>query len=405
MPLINECRICSSKNLVSIIDLGEQPWCNNFITKTERRLGIPKYPLELMLCKDCTLPQLSFNVPKEVMFKNHTYVSGTTKTLSYHFKKIAEYTIKKFKIKPDDLILDIGGNDGTNLLQYRALGCNNLINVESAENIAEMSRKNKINTINEYFNYSLSFQLKEQVKLVSAAGVFFHLEDLHNVCRGIKEILIPKKGIFAVQCMYMGEILKNLSFDSIYHEHLLYYTKKSLIQLMEMYDLYPLECIESEIHGGSLIFYFTNDKKKANKIDLIDNFSLKDYKKFAKKIVKYKEDINELFESIKKKTIHCYGAPAKGNTLLNYTGIGKYIKLVEEANPLKCGLYTPGSNLPIVHFSEVKIKPDYYLVLSWNFLEEFLIKEEEYLQKGGKFIIPFPNKPFIIDKNNYKKYL
>jgi len=400
---INKCRICDSKYLKSIIDLGDQPWCNDF-TDEIYWADCQNYPLELTLCLDCSLPQLNYTVSKEDMFSKHAYVSGTTKTLATHFKKIAEHTIKNYNLKPEDCILDIGGNDGTNLLQYKSLGFHNLINVESASNIAEISKKNKINTINDYFDYTITYKLKEKVKLISAAGVFFHLEDLHSVCRGIKEILIPDDGIFVVQCMYMGDILENLNFDSIYHEHLLYYTKKSLVQLMGMYDLYPMECMRSEIHGGSLIFYFTNNKNKAKKIKL-DNFTLKDYQNFAKKVRRYKADIKTLFSNLQNKRIYGYGAPAKGNTLLHYTGIHKYIKLIEEANPLKCGLYTPGTGIEIMHYSEVPVKPDYYLVLSWNFLKEFLHKEIDYLNHGGKFIVPFPHKPFIIDKKNYKKYL
>lgn len=411
MQKIAGCRICGSTNLDLYFNLGEQPWCNNFLTL--QQVGYENYyPLQVAYCHNCSASQLLYTVPRAIMFSHHTYVSGTTKTLSKHFYEIAQDVVKTFDVKKDDLILDIGGNDGTNLLQYKKLGLDNLLNVESATNISQLSEQNNIKTINRFFDDQLEIDAK--AKVINASGVFFHLENLHSVCRAIKNILADD-GVFVVQFMYLGDIVKNLSFDGIYHEHLLYYTKKSLCHLLRMYDLYPSQFYHSEIHGGSIMAYFTKKEgnvyyKDGRNLDYEEQqaqlSNLKTYYQFADRVSRYKSKFYKMIEEIFKsgKTIVGYGSPAKSNTLINYTGISPFIKYIEEANQMKCGLYTPESHIEIKHFADVKERPDYYIVFSWNFLKEFIQKEKNYFENGGHFIVPFPNEPFIIDKNNYVNY-
>ena len=174
------------------------------------------------------------------MFKHHTYVSGTTKSLANHFYEIAKENVEQFNLKDGDVIYDIGGNDGTQLLQYKKLGINSVINIESATNIARLSSQNGIPTMNEFFNEDcIRPDGMKQVKLINAAGVFFHLEELHSVIKGIK-LALQEDGIFVVQFMYLGDMLEKLSFDGIYHEHLCYYSIDSLMKLLEPYGLITL---------------------------------------------------------------------------------------------------------------------------------------------------------------------
>ena len=248
-----ECRSCKSKNISQILDLGHHPWCNNFLTENE--LGEENlYPLNLVYCNDCELLQLDYTVPKETMFKNHTYVSSTTKTLKKHFLELAIENKNQFNLNEDDLILDIGGNDGTQLLQYKSIGLKNVINVESADNISEISAKSGVKTINEFFNEETvdKFIGEKTVKLINASGVFFHLEELHSVIEGIRKCLMDN-GVFVVQFMYAGTMVEKLNFDGIYHEHLCYYTLKSLSNLLEPYGLEIFDSYYSEIHSGSMV--------------------------------------------------------------------------------------------------------------------------------------------------------
>lgn len=399
---LEKCRSCGSKNFEHILNLGETPWCNDF--KFDHELKSEKYPLNLVYCKDCHLTQLDYTVEKEIMFSNHTYVSGTTKTLANHFYDIAKYITETYSIKKQDLIVDIGGNDGTNLLQYKKLGFNNLLNVESASNIADISSKNEILTWNCFFNeqfvkeYFLSVRNKK-AKIINAAGVFFHLEELHSVIRGIKNLL-SHDGVFVVQFMDLYDIVENTAFDAIYHEHLCYYSLESLQNLLDPYSLKIINCRWSPIHAGSMIAEIVHkDNIHDNIIYVFSeyNVDLNDLKKFSKRCFLKKKEIKDFLINLKKqgKKIYGYGSPAKGTTMLNYCEIDNTIidKLVE-INDLKIGRIAPGSNIPIVKESKDDV-PDFYYVLSWNFWDEIKEKNKDIIKKGVKFILPLPELRII----------
>jgi len=395
------CKSCKSENIDTILDLGEHPWCNNFLSKNE--LGKePLYPLVLTQCNDCNLLQLNYVVPKEIMFKNHTYVSSTTKTLSKHFLELAEENKNQFNLTENDLILDIGGNDGTQLKQYQSIGLTNVLNVESADNISELSTKNGVRTINDFFNEKVvDEQIGEKsVSLVNASGVFFHLEELHSVIRGIKKCL-KDNGVFVVQFMYAGTMVEKLNFDGIYHEHLCYYTLDSLSNLLNPYGLRIFDSYYSEIHSGSIIAKvckneaeYDQTSRHINTLKEDKKYDKNNFLKFANIVKSKKEDLKNLLTELKDKNpltkIYAYGAPAKGNTLLNYFGIDNtLIDKCVEVNDLKVGLYLPKSHIPIVK-ETVNDVPDYYLLLSHNFADEIIEKNKPLIENGVKFIIPFP---------------
>jgi hypothetical protein len=402
---MSNCRSCSSEHLKLIIDLGEQPWCNNFLKKEE--LGTEKkYPLRLMYCNSCELLQLNHTVNKEIMFGDHFYLSGMTSTLKKHFFDIAEENIKQFNISKDDLVIEIGGNDGTQLIQYKNLGIENLLNVECAKTVSEISRNNGIKTDTEYFNknYVLNRLTKNSVKLYNASGVFFHLEELHSVIDGIKYSL-REDGVLIVQFMYAGSMVENLNFDTIYHEHLCYYTLKSLQNLLNFYDLKIFDAYYSDIHSGSIIAKITHkdgilDIKTDRYLKTIKNdqkYDLESFVTFANKVEQTRNELKNILVELKKqgKKIYAYGAPAKGNTLLNYFNIDhNLIDKAVEINNLKIGHFLPQSHIPIEKESEGDL-PDYYLLLSHNFVDEILSKNKNLRENGVKFIIPFPEVKIV----------
>jgi hypothetical protein len=357
-------------NYESILNLGQQPWGNDFLSK--ENLGKEyTYPLNLVYCYDSQLLQLDYFIKKETMFSNHTYV--TTPSLLKDFHKLAEENYIQFSLNlENDMILDIGGNDGSQLLQYRKLGFKNLINFESAKNIAELSNKNQVYCINDFFNLdSAQLNLKEKsVKLINASGVFFHLEELDSVIKGINYCLADD-GIFIVQFMYAGTMIDNLNFDTIYHEHLCYYTVNSIIRLLEKYGIYIQDAYFTELHSGSIFAKFRKYKTEKTErcINLIEKdkkYNLQTFKEFSKKIESKRYDLKNLLTKLKSnnKKIYGYGAPVKGNTLMNYMGIdNSLIDKVVEVNTLKVGLYTPGSHIP-VELETSDDLPDYYLLLS-----------------------------------------
>jgi len=401
------CRSCNGEKLSVILDLGNQPWCNDFLT--EERLGKEnKYPLRLNYCEDCELLQLDHTVPKETMFADHCYLSGMTKTLIDHFYEVAEENVKQFDIKANDLVVDIGGNDGSQLLQYRKAGAENVLNVECAARVSEISRQKGINTITEYFNRDCAEEHigEKSVKLYNASGVFFHLEELHSVIDGIK-FSLKDDGVLIVQFMYAGTMIEKLNFDTIYHEHLCYYTLQSLNNLLSPYDLKIFDAYYSEIHSGSIIAKITHidgvfDVETERYLELLGRdrkYTIEAFKEFAKTIEAQKGYLRDTLEAFKAegKTIYAYGAPAKGNTLLNYFGIDNtLVDKAVEINEMKIGNYLPQSHIPIT-LEDKNDLPNYYLLLSHNFADEIIKKNQDIIKQGVKFIIPFPHVEIVGD--------
>jgi len=396
------CRVCSSTNLDLVIDLGDQPWCNHFLTKEE--VGHePYYPLQVMYCNDCSTSQLSYTVKKEIMFGNHTYLSGVTKSLSDHFERMAvEVDDLYFKDKKEKSMLDIGSNDGTQIKHYKALGYD-IVGVESSVTTSKIANDNGLFTINDYFNYDLVQQMGRKFDVINASGVFFHLEELHSVTRGIKACL-KEDGVFVVQFLYMKRIVENMAFDQIYHEHLLYYNLKNLQTLLSLFDLEIFDAHLANIHGGSMIAHVTHKGSRTKSARLLDQIKDEEvtgcnekqyYLDFAERIKQMKEENVAFFKKCKAegKIVWGMGAPVKGNTMLNYFGIGtEYIQYLVEKNELRRGLYSPGQHIPITIEKEMTTLPDVYYVLAWNFKKEILANNQALIDKGVQFYFPINPK-------------
>jgi SAM-dependent methyltransferase len=395
------CRSCGSENLESILDLGKHAWCNDFIKKSQVGRE-PIYPLHMVYCKDCELAQLDYTVDKEVMFSDHSYVSGTTNTLRQHFFEVARENKEQFDLQEDDMIIDIGGNDGTQLLQYLKVGCGNVLNIESASNIAKLSKDSGIPTVPKFFNEECVdlLGIENKVKLINASGVFFHLEELHSVIRGIKKCL-KEDGVFIVQFMYLGDMIRKLSFDGIYHEHLCYYSIESLSNLLKPYGLEIFDGYHSEIHGGSIIAKVCHSDNKRDETERFKILNKEDrnlvnyesLKLFSENVKSFQKSFSEKINSIKDqgKKIYGFGAPAKGNTLLTYCGFdNNVIECIFEVNDMKVDLYTPYTHIPIVKEDHSIVEDDSYaLLLSWNFADEIISKCSDLNERGVQFINPF----------------
>ena len=392
------CRICDSTRLESAIDLGQQPWCNHFL-KPEEVGKEPFYPLRVVYCHDCAAAQLDYTVAKEVMFGNHTYLSGVTKSLSEHFRQIAtEVDERFFKTTSAKSVLDIGSNDGTQLKHFQSLGYD-VLGVESSRTTAQIAAQAGVPTLNTFFNLQVALDLKRKFHVINAAGVFFHLEELHSVTDGIREALHPE-GVFTVQFLYMKRIVENLAFDQIYHEHLLYYNLKTIQTLLRRHGLEMFDAYVSNIHGGSVIGYVTHAGKRAQS----DRFQamakaeaeahsndFATYQDFAVRIEQMKKENLAYLHAARKqgKRIFSLGAPVKGNTLLNYFGIGPdLIECLVEKNELRRGLISPGMHIPVVIEKELKELPDIYYVLAWNFKKEILANNQALIQRGVEFYFP-----------------
>ncbi len=399
MPEITQCRVCDSENLEMAVDLGHQPWCNHFLKPDE--VGTePYYPLHVVRCADCATAQLDFTVPKEIMFGDHTYLSGVTKSLSAHFRHVAEEADAQFAANHPGKksVLDIGSNDGTQLLHFQALGYD-VLGVEPSKTTAKIAVDQGVPTVNNFFNLDLIHKLGRKFDLINAAGVFFHLEELHSVTDGIREALAPD-GVFVVQFLYMKRIVENLAFDQIYHEHLLYYNLKTIEVLLNRHGLSMFDAYLSPIHGGSIIGFVTHTGKREvsarleemrNAEDADGSNTLENYHEFADRIRQMKtENLTYLHEAkAAGKRVFGFGAPVKGNTMLNYFGVGpELIEVLVEKNVLRKGLISPGMHIPVVMEDEIETLPDIYYVLAWNFKKEILANNQKLVDQGVEFYFP-----------------
>jgi hypothetical protein len=397
-----QCRCCGAREVQLFLDLTDQPHCNRLIPPALANLQEPRYPLRAGFCKVCTMVQIDYTIPKENMFSDYPYVSGTTKTLPSHFAATSKRLVQTYGLKADDLVVDIGSNDGTWLKQYAPFGLR-VLGVEPASNVAALATGAGINTWSRFFNAETAAEILMQegpAKLITASGVFFHLEELHSVCDGIKSMLADD-GLFCIQAIYLGGMIENTAFDQIYHEHLCYYTLKSLEELLKRHGLEVFNVSLVAIHGGSIEAHVGHpgahpiDPSVEQMRDLEANkkfAEIETYQRFADDVWRLRDDLRALLEryAAESKSVYCYGAPAKGSTLLNSFGISNdLVPVAVEKAPLKFDHMIPGVRIPIVDEDMVE-KPDAYLVLSWNFLDEFLIKERAYLEQGGQFIVPVP---------------
>ncbi|HEV8541266.1 MAG TPA: class I SAM-dependent methyltransferase [Verrucomicrobiae bacterium] len=392
------CRVCDSTNLEPAVDLGDQPWCNHFLKKEE--IGQePFYPLKVVYCHNCATAQLDFTVKKEIMFGDHTYLSGVTRSLSEHFRNVADEVDQSFfKNTPGKSVLDIGSNDGTQLKHFKALGYV-VQGVESSKTTAKIANDSGIPTLNEFFNLEVARRFGRKFNVINAAGVFFHLEELHSVTDGIREAL-DKDGVFVVQFLYMKRIIENLAFDQIYHEHLLYYNLKTIEALLNRHGLAMFDAYVSPIHGGSVIGFVGHKgtRQPSERLQQLRDAEAADrsndyatYKAFAERIkVMKKENIAFLEAKGREgKRVFGFGAPVKGNTMLNYFKVGpELIECLVEKNELRRGLYSPGMHIPVIIEKELKTVPDVYYVLAWNFKKEILANNRSLIDKGVEFYFP-----------------
>jgi len=394
-----QCRVCSSHSLDIAIDLGSHPWCNNFLRKEEVGRE-PFYPLRVALCRECRTAQLDYTVKKEIMFGDHTYLSGVTKSLSDHFRVIAtEIDERFFKSASDKAVLDIGSNDGTQLKHFQRLGWE-VQGVESSRTTARLAQEAGVPTLNAFFNLETARGLGRKFHAINAAGVFFHLEELHSVTDGICECL-REDGVFVVQFLYMKRIVENLAFDQIYHEHLLYYNLRTLERLLQRHGLSIFDAYLSPIHGGSMIAFVTHaNRGLAGSMRLQEFVAAEDsegsnrletYLKFSERIKVFKEENLAYLRAAKAagKRVWGFGAPVKGNTMLNYCGVGPdLIECLVERNELRRGLFAPGSHIPVVIERELNELPDVYYVFAWNFKSEILERNRALIEKGVEFFFP-----------------
>ncbi len=369
------CRICDCSRLTPVLDLGMQPWGNHFLTKEQ--IGTePFYPLRLMVCEQCAAAQLDYTVKKEILFTN----SSATRTSTAHFKQLAcSVNERFFKDQPKKSALDIGSNTGIQLQAFQELGYN-VLGVESSRSTAQIAIEQGVPTLPAFYNLTTANQIGQSFDVINASQVFCHLEELHSVSEAIAKYLKPN-GVFVVQFLYMHSILETTAFDRIHHEHLLYYTLKTISHLLNRHGLQLFDAELSSIHGGSIIGYASHSREPTPRLqklmqeeELSGCNNLIAYQLFANRVQALKQENLSFLEERKRanQRIVGLGASAKANTLLNYFGItSDTIECLVEKKRQHAGLFSPGTHLPIFLEQEAP-KPDLYYVLLQRSRQELL---------------------------------
>jgi len=401
------CRNCGSTDLELVLDLGKQPWGNHFVPKAQGE-NLPRYPLEFHICKHCWMAQIGYTIPKEAMFINHNYVSGTTRSLADHFSRIAEEIASRVHFGPADYAVDIGGNDGTFLVQLKRHGAA-VLNVESGRLQAERSEAVGVPCLNVFFNHESALDIARQrgkAIAIHGSGVLFHLEELHSAFEGISALLADNGRLIA-EFIYLPQMVENCAFDQIYHEHLVYYTLHSFGRLLKRHGLKLVDARLDPIHGGSCVAWIAHETDPEQpSLALLELLAYESklgvdgmefYREFARKVEALRARLIESIKHLKSQglSIQALGAPVKGTTIINYCAFdADAIDCAVEINELKVGCYIPGTHIPVLHQDETP-PPDVYLMLAWNFKEEIIRKLESFQRNGGKFLIPIPEPHMV----------
>lgn len=404
------CRICRSRNLAKAFSFGPTPLANSFLDRKFLHEPEQYFPLDAYLCRRCGLLQLLDVVSPEVLFKEYVYVSSTSSVFVAHFRDFAEVAFKRFVLTRDSFIIDIGSNDGILLRPFRERGAR-VLGIEPDRSIALRASRSGVDTHVGFFTPQLANELARRhgrADLVTATNVFAHIDDIHSVARGVK-CLLKKGGVFMIEVPYLVDFLEQNLFDTVYHEHLSYFSVSALAEFFKRVGMWIVDVEKVPTHGGSLRVFVKNQRARSAAGNAVRSLLVAEkklglqreetYRAYALRVQKNRAKLLTLLTSLKEKgkRIAGYGAPAKGNTLLNYFSIGSdLLDYIVDDSPYKQGKHTPGKRIPVVPPERLRADPpDYLLILAWNFAEPLMKKNEAFRAKGGKFIIPVPSPRIV----------
>ena len=404
----SECRFCQGTNLTQILDFGNVPLAGGFLKESD--FSDEKfYPLDLNFCRDCHLIQVSNVVPAEVLFRDYFYFSSSIGTLVEHCAEFAKETQERFlKDKKGPAIFEIGCNDGVMLKPFAAMDVR-AIGVDPATNVVKSIQSSDITVINDFFTEKLALRIRDEYgpfNAVLSSYSFAHIDDMVDVMKGVKTLL-KEDGVFIFEVYYLGTLIDEMQYDMIYHEHMSYYSLKTLMPFLKRFDMEIFDIkFTPGVRSGAVRFYARNTGKRAEEktTALMDMIRYEEEKGFdrvevfmdyAAKVNRTREQLMDLLNRLKAegKMIIGYGASGRGTTIMNYCGIdGRYLDYVVDDAPAKHGFFTPGTHVPIKpwDFTKESQFPEYSLLFAWSFINEVKKRRAEYLKEGGKFIVPLP---------------
>ena len=408
----DSCRICGSKNLTSILNLGDQYFANYSSKSSDVVPFKEKIPLELVRCdklldpESCGLVQLRHTTPPNLMYDRYFYRSGINQTMTNNLNEIAKQAISKINLNQNDIVIDIGCNDGTLLQNYKELPVRS-VGFDPAKNMVQFSKQTGATIITEFFSAEefIKNYGDEKAKIITSIAMFYDLENPNKFVDDISKILHPD-GIWILELSYLPLMLSQNAFDTIVHEHLEYYHLDALEFVLSKFNLKVVDIQLNDINGGSFRVVVQHKEKSIDNKSLEHitelrekekNLSLHTNRQFDAFIKRINDEKDKLVTFIKNevsrgKTVHCYGASTKGNTLLQFYDLDKkLVQFIADKNPDKWGRRTIGTDISIISEEEShSMNPDYFLILPWHFIKEFKEREKDYLKNGGKLLVPLP---------------
>jgi len=408
----DSCRICGSKNLTSILNLGDQYFANYSSKSSDVVPFKEKIPLELVRCdksldpESCGLVQLRHTTPPNLMYDRYFYRSGINQTMTNNLNEIAKQAISKINLNQNDIVIDIGCNDGTLLQNYKELPVRS-VGFDPAKNMVQFSKQTGATIITEFFSAEefIKNYGDEKAKIITSIAMFYDLENPNKFVDDISKILHPD-GIWILELSYLPLMLSQNAFDTIVHEHLEYYHLDALEFVLSKFNLKVVDIQLNDINGGSFRVVVQHKEKSIDNKSLEHitelrekekNLSLHTNRQFDAFIKRINDEKDKLVTFIKNevsrgKTVHCYGASTKGNTLLQFYNLDKkLVQFIADKNPDKWGRRTIGTDISIISEEEShSMNPDYFLILPWHFIKEFKEREKDYLKNGGKLLVPLP---------------
>ena len=406
---IGKCLGCGSELPDAFLDLGDVPLANSYVEPGFGEREEKLYKLAVAYCTDSHLVQITHRVDPKDLFSNYLYFSSFSDSFLSHAEAMAESLTRRFALSPNSLVTEIGSNDGY-LLQFFMRKGIPVLGLEPAKNIAKVANENGIPTMAVFFgtdSVNKILQSRGQADIIIGINVLAHIPLINDLLVAVNKTLKPT-GSAIFEFPYLKDLLENTEFDTIYHEHVFYYSLSAISILAERAGLELYDVSRQETHGGSLRI-FLQKERQYNIADTVKEMLTQEqkcgmtnkrlYDDFGERVQRLKSELVQTLKGFKKegKTIAAYGAAAKGNTLLNYLGIDRnVIDFVVDRSPHKQGLLMPGTRIPILHQDELqKRMPDYTLILAWNFAEEITMQQSGYLEKGGRFVIPIPTVRLI----------
>jgi len=401
---VTECRGCGEAGLETVLDLGSMPLANALVAADELDEPEDRFPLALAFCSECRLAQITEPVSPDVLFRDYAYFSSVSDAMVEHARRLVDEVIPRVGLDEASLVVELASNDGYLLQHYVARGIP-VLGIEPARNIAEVAVARGVPTIAEFFGADIAEQLARSGRLadiVHAHNVLAHVPDVHGFVAGIAKILKPT-GLAVIETPYVRDLVDRLEFDTIYHEHVYYYSLSSLARLFGQHGLAIVDVERIAIHGGSLRVYAAPEGSRSPDLvvaQLLDEeesggVTQREYfVGFGQRVQALGEQLRDVLAGFRRRgdSVAGYGAAAKGAVLLNAFGIGAdTLDFVADRSPHKQGYYMPGVHIPIVPAERlVEAMPEATLLLAWNFADEILAQQQPYRERGGRFILPGP---------------